>query len=295
MGVFNEEFDILLQDNIFTNTLNLISRSSIGDNNISSIDDRIFDRFCIDILPKIHHNVKHLIIESMFMGRILLAGNYPNLTSLRLFNFGQHIALNYFTDESIFQHIFKYQITELILENNNNNNNCNSIEERILSKEYIENVYVSILTLFKNLKYLSIVGSSMINHPSLSICHLPSTTFISSILTKLCINVTSLDDCLYLLDGRLKQLTIFIVQIDYIDNNSSTIHNTNDLSNLKYFSLTCYDLTNEYDNRVIPLLRRMIYVEILTLYVRLEDRSTFVDGTYLHKEILMQMSQLHTF
>ncbi|CAF1476532.1 unnamed protein product [Rotaria sordida] len=295
MGVFNEEFDILLQDNIFTNTLNLISRSSIDDNNISSIDDRIFDRFCIDILPKIHHNVKHLIIESMFMGRILLAGNYPNLTSLRLFNFGQHIALNYFTDESIFQHIFKYQITELILENNNNNNNCNRIEERILSKEYTENVYVAILTLFKNLKYLSIVGSSMINHPSLSICHLPSTTFISLILTKLCINVTSLDDCLYLLDGRLKQLTTFIVQIDYIDNNSSTIHNTNDLSNLKYFSLTCYDLTNEYDNRVIPLLRRMIYLEILTLYVRLEDRSTFVDGTHLHKEILMQMSQLHTF
>ncbi|CAF4308925.1 unnamed protein product, partial [Rotaria sordida] len=96
MGIINEEFDILLQDNIFTNTLNLISRSSTDDD-ICSIDNRILDRFCIDILPKIHHNVKYLILEPTSMERILLVSNYPNLTSLKLFNFEEHIALNYFT------------------------------------------------------------------------------------------------------------------------------------------------------------------------------------------------------
>ncbi|CAF5135469.1 unnamed protein product, partial [Rotaria sp. Silwood1] len=39
----------------------------------------------------------------------------------------------------------------------------------------------------------------------------------------------------------------------------------------------------------------MINLEKLTLYIRITDRSTFVDGTHLHKEILMHMSQLHTF
>ncbi|CAF5181274.1 unnamed protein product [Rotaria sp. Silwood1] len=97
MGTIDEQFDILLQDNIFTNTLNMISKSSTDDDDICSIDDRILDRFCIDILPKIHHNIKHFILEPMSMERILLASNYPKLTSLKLFNFGQNIALNYFT------------------------------------------------------------------------------------------------------------------------------------------------------------------------------------------------------
>ncbi|CAF1599668.1 unnamed protein product [Rotaria sordida] len=291
MGIINEEFDILLQDNIFTNTLNLISRSSTDDD-ICSIDNRILDRFCIDILPKIHHNVKYLILEPTSMERILLVSNYPNLTSLKLFNFEEHIALNYFTDKSIFQHIFKYQITELILENNDNYD----YEEGIISsKEYNKNVYIPILTLFKNLQSLSIVGSSMLSYPPLSILNLPLNIFCSLNLTKLCIYVNSLDDCLYLLDGHLKQLTTFIVQIKNIHNNLSIIHNTDDLFNLECFSLTCYNLTNAYDNRVIPLFRRMKNLKKLTLYIRLANRSTFVDGTHLHKEILMHMSQLHTF
>ncbi|CAF2659997.1 unnamed protein product [Rotaria sp. Silwood2] len=69
----------------------------------------------------------------------------------------------------------------------------------------------------------------------------------------------------------------------------------NDLLNLKCFSLTCYNLTNAYDNQVISLFRRMKNLEKLTLYIRLKDRSSFVDSTHLHKEILMHMSQLHTF
>ncbi|CAF3049737.1 unnamed protein product, partial [Rotaria sp. Silwood2] len=286
-GVIDERFDSLLQDDIFTNTLNLLTNSA--DNN-SSLVDPMLDRFCIDILPRIHCNVKHLILESTSMGRIFLTGTFPHVTRLHVFNFGQHIALNYFANESSCQHIFKHQITELILENSD------QYDKTILLEEYTQNIYAPILTFFENLIHLSIVESSFIRkYPPLSICNLPPTTFFSSILTKLCINVDSINDCLYLLDGRLKQLTTLIIQIGYIDNDSSIIHNTNDLPNLKCFSLTCYNQTDAYDNRVIPILRRMTYLEKLTLYIRIRNRAIFVDGTNLHTDVLIHMPRLHTF
>jgi hypothetical protein len=82
------------------------------------------------------------------------------------------------------------------------------------------------LTLFENLTYLSVVNSSSIhNYPALSICNLQSTTLFSSTLTKLCINAATINDCFHLLDGRLKQLTTFIVQIERINNNSPIVDN----------------------------------------------------------------------
>jgi hypothetical protein len=60
----------------------------------------------------------------------------------------------------------------------------------------------------------------------LSICNLPSNTFFSSILTKLCINVATINDCFHLLDDRLKRLTTFIVKIECIDNDPPIVHNT---------------------------------------------------------------------
>ncbi|CAF0902910.1 unnamed protein product [Rotaria sordida] len=137
-------------------------------------------------------------------------------------------------------------------------------------------------------------SSSISKYPPLSIWHLPSI-FFSSILTKLNINVRRIHDCFHLLDGRLKQLKILIVEVGYIDNNLQIIHNTNELPNLKSFSLTYYYETNAYDNQVIPLLRRMTHLEKLTLYIRIDDRSRFVDGTNLHKNILIHMPRLHTF
>ncbi len=50
-------------------------------------------------------------------------------------------------------------------------------------------------------------------------------TFSSSTLTKLCINIDNFDDCLALLDGRLKQLTTFIVQVGCINEWTSTFYN----------------------------------------------------------------------
>jgi hypothetical protein len=92
-------------------------------------------------------------------------------------------------------------------------------------KNYSINVYAHILNFFKNLKHLSIIETLNPTYPRLSLSDLPSNSFFSSTLTHLCINVYTLDDCLCLLDGRLKQLTTLSVRIAYIDDSSSIIHN----------------------------------------------------------------------
>jgi hypothetical protein len=92
-------------------------------------------------------------------------------------------------------------------------------------KDYTRNVYAHILNFCKNLKHLNIIAPSVASYPGLSLCHLPSTTFFSLILTHLCINVNTFDDCLYVLDGRLKQLTTFIVTVYFIDESLSIVHN----------------------------------------------------------------------
>ncbi|CAF0742392.1 unnamed protein product [Adineta steineri] len=68
-----------------------------------------------------------------------------------------------------------------------------------------------------------------------------------------------------------------------------------ELHNLKCFSLVSYDVTMDYDDLVVPLLRRMTHLEKLTLYLRILHRNAFVDGTHLQNEILDYMPQLHTF
>lgn len=125
-------------------------------------------------------------------------------------------------DDSLIRHIDKQKITDLILISNENN-----IDIDIPRSQYTKNVYAIILNLFVNLKHLSIVQSSVVyDYPSLSLYDLPPTTFSSLILTKLCINVNHFLDCLALLDGRLKNLTIFNVQINDIPHSISTSYNT---------------------------------------------------------------------
>jgi hypothetical protein len=72
------------------------------------------------------------------------------------------------------------------------------------------------MILFENLEHLTIVTSSVDDYPPLLLDNLQSTNYFSSNLTVLRIYVYSFDECLILLDGRLKHLTTFIVQIRYI-------------------------------------------------------------------------------
>ncbi|CAF4359714.1 unnamed protein product, partial [Rotaria socialis] len=103
-----------------------------------------------------------------------------------------------------------------------------------------------------------------------------------------------LEDCLSLLDGRLKQLSTLIIIVYGTQNHSMLDQNMVDVSNLKCFSLT-YKRIEAYDAQVVPLLRRMSHLEELTLYLCIYNRSIFVDGTHLYNEILIHMPQLRTF
>jgi len=94
LNINNERLSILAQEKIFSNILNFVSID-----NISSIDCFKIERFCIDILPKIHDNVKFLILKPVLMEPILLATDYPNLRKLKLFNFDQETVLQYFTSK----------------------------------------------------------------------------------------------------------------------------------------------------------------------------------------------------
>jgi hypothetical protein len=91
-GIDNDRLDILIQDGVLPNILNFV---------ISSMTDVKLDRFCACILPKNHHCIKKLILDTTSMERILLAGDYPNLTSLELFNFEQDISFRYFTGKHL--------------------------------------------------------------------------------------------------------------------------------------------------------------------------------------------------
>jgi hypothetical protein len=89
LDINNGRLNILAQENTFTNTLKF-----------DSIDDiSLINRFCIDILPIIHHNVKCFILDPVIMKRILRATDYPNLTELKIFHFQQEIVLKHFTSK----------------------------------------------------------------------------------------------------------------------------------------------------------------------------------------------------
>ncbi|CAF1473128.1 unnamed protein product [Adineta steineri] len=273
---------MIIKEKTFTNTLTFVLTTITG--NVLSIDDLIVDRFCINILPKIDYNIKSLILESQSMERILLAANYPNLTELKLYNVNDHIISRHFTAESPFRHLFQEQITDLILEYNK--------AIHILSSNSNErNVYEYTLNVFKNLKHLSVIQCDQL----LSIKNLAFTTWSSLNLTKLCVDVCCFDDCFALLDGRLKQLNTFIVRIYYINDELSSVYNMDDLPNMKCFSLRCRCETNQYDTRVLPLLRHMIKLDELTLIVINDERTSLIDGTQINNNILVHMPSLRKF
>ena len=66
---------------------------------------------------------------------------------------------------------------------------------------------------------------------------------------------------------------------------------------MKCFSLICRCLADNYnyDDRVVPLVRRMSHLEKLTLYLRIRGRNTFIDGSQLHNDILIHLSRLQSF
>jgi len=80
----NIRLDKIANDPLFTEHLSFMTRSSNGI--INSLDNAMLNRFCSEILPRIHCKIKWLTLEPLCMERILLAADYPNLRVLSLFN-----------------------------------------------------------------------------------------------------------------------------------------------------------------------------------------------------------------
>jgi len=90
----NRRFDKLVRDKIYTRSIELLKTNYEEDN--CSLSDQILDKFCLNILPQIHHTVEQLILESISMERILYAGVYPRLCKLTLVNLTQELAMRVF-------------------------------------------------------------------------------------------------------------------------------------------------------------------------------------------------------
>jgi hypothetical protein len=99
LNLANQQLDKLEQDETFTKTLNFVMSTSTED--ICPIDDLLFDRFCVDILPTIDYNVRSLVLEAGSMERILHAATFSNLTQLKVFNFNEKVLSHYFTGRII--------------------------------------------------------------------------------------------------------------------------------------------------------------------------------------------------
>jgi len=89
-----KRLNAIAHDPIFTNRLTLMRR--VLDHRIDPLPDPILDRFCLQILPEIHHKIKWLNLESSSIERILLATNYPNLYGLGLYDIEIETALPLF-------------------------------------------------------------------------------------------------------------------------------------------------------------------------------------------------------
>lgn len=94
LNINNERLDTLAQEKLFSDTLDF---GSINDN--SPTDQSKINRFCVDILPRIHDNVQCLVVKLVLMERILLAADYPNLASLKLLDFTEETISSHLTSK----------------------------------------------------------------------------------------------------------------------------------------------------------------------------------------------------
>ena len=83
MGV-HVRLDEIISDPIFTKYLALMRFSM--DRVIRPLAPRKLDRFCSEILPRIAEQVKGINIDASSMESVLLAGKYPKLSDIGIYN-----------------------------------------------------------------------------------------------------------------------------------------------------------------------------------------------------------------
>ncbi|CAF3003260.1 unnamed protein product [Rotaria sp. Silwood2] len=265
----NQRFDRLALDSNYIRDLDFTA------NDKSQEYHQSLDRFCTSILPRIHHQINKLILGQLSIERVLYVVDYPQLYSLSLV----------FCD-TILIRLLNKQITHFNLKTE-----FRTIE---LFDIYEPTLFALILSFAKYLidfTFVQCLRDASIN----SLFTLFSTNCVSSTLTKLKIDVNTLDDCLYILDGRFDCLSTLIIDIEKIRPLLSNIDTTKKITKLKYLSLTSISTTSYY-HELVPLFRRMSNLEELTLFLFVKRiNSTYIDGIHLNDEILIHMPRLNKF
>lgn len=98
----NMRLNQIVCDSTFTSEISLMEVDS-SFNLTSSLSDVVLDRFCLEILPKIHDKIQWIKVETSSMERVLRAAkNYPNLHQLDIFIRNRNVDMHFFTGK-IFQ------------------------------------------------------------------------------------------------------------------------------------------------------------------------------------------------
>ncbi|CAF1406868.1 unnamed protein product, partial [Rotaria sp. Silwood1] len=210
------------------------------------MDTQVISTICSNILPQIHLQVHKLTVEEHSMKQMLYAANYPQLYSLSLVNFHEITLHRYLTDDLILRDLLTKQITHL---------NIDIIKPVELCSEIVSNMFALILSLCKKLIALNFCDMFPTRQFQSLIFHVILEIFISSTLMKLKINVVSLIDCLYILDGPFVCLSTLIINIGQI-----------------------FHICLRIDPTVIGRLN-----------------STYIDGIQLYDQFLIYMTQLKKF
>jgi hypothetical protein len=90
----NEKLNRVACDINFTRLVDLMT---IEPNRVTdSRSNAILDRFCMEILPRIHDNVESLTLQACFLPRVLHATNYLHLRKLDINNLELSMACHIF-------------------------------------------------------------------------------------------------------------------------------------------------------------------------------------------------------
>ncbi|CAF1127937.1 unnamed protein product [Rotaria sordida] len=279
----NQRFDRLVLDPLYVHHLDLTVTSLL--NNNFSVGKKVLDRICEEILPRISNNIKKIILDQHSMERILPAIVFSQLYSLTLSTLQPDALLPYLTGDTKLRYLLTNQITHL---------NIDILDQVTteLNNENESNIFTLILSIGKCVTDLTFSQWLCYKHTWISIFHLPSTSCVSSTLTKLNINVNTFDDCLYLLDDHLDSLSSIIINIRKIsaplldidntenDKDSSTISNTDKDKKVNRKQLGAFG-NNSLMMKLLELKRSLYQIHKSSLNSSENDRFEQVFSTTL--------------
>ncbi len=223
----HSRLDQLLFDPVYVRELDFTIKS--WDDSISPMNDLIIDRVCEKILPYINDKIIKLTLEPNSIERVLRVVDYPKLSSLSLMNFSKKTLQHFTGNDNYLFEINKYSISFLgnpsrieLMNKQITHLNIDIIDDTDNDNDEL-NLFEFILSLSKCLIDLTFHQSTQFEDRNLPILQFSSTIYPS--LTKLNIRLNTLEECLFLFDGRFPSLSHCLVYIHKIFSISSSIDN----------------------------------------------------------------------